>query len=217
MSEHSFIKDIAVARPAKKKAKIDEAARVLFAAKGLAATTVKDIAARARVAEGALYRHYKGKTDMARKLFRREVKAFTPRLEEILFAGGGSFEERMRKAIQYMYRYYRDQPDRFAFIMLAQYEFPRERVLETEYDPNELAIRFVKEGIRSGQLRGGNSQVLAAVLMGAVLRPLVMHRRGRLKMRPMTLARKVADTCAGMLQKSPSTLKEARRKFMKRA
>jgi len=199
-----------VARPARKKAKIDEAARRLFSTRGLAATTVKDIAGRAKVAEGALYRHYKGKMDMARRLFRADVEAFAPGLEEILSAGERSFGERVRDAVRYMYRYYRRHPDRFSFIMLAQYEFAGERVLDARYDPNALVVRFVKNAVRSGEVGGGSPEVLAAVLMGAALRPLVMHRRGRLKISLASLEGKVADACARLLLEAGSGKLEAK-------
>ena len=61
-------------RPAVKKHDIEEAAIRLFARRGLAATTVKDIAGAAGVTEGALYRHWPGKNDMAWELYHREVR-----------------------------------------------------------------------------------------------------------------------------------------------
>ena len=66
-----------MARPVVKRDDIEEAAIRLLATKGLAATTIRDIAAAAGVAEGALYRHYSGKDDMAWRLYCREVAAFT--------------------------------------------------------------------------------------------------------------------------------------------
>ena len=60
-----------MARPLKKKDDIEKAAIKLFATKGLARTVIKDIAREAEVTEGALYRHYTGKDEMAWKLFNK--------------------------------------------------------------------------------------------------------------------------------------------------
>ena len=73
-----------MARPAVKKGRMEEAAMGLFATKGLAKTTVRDIAQTAKVAEGALYRHWSGKNDMAWELYHREVRAFAELLRPML-------------------------------------------------------------------------------------------------------------------------------------
>ena len=65
-----------MARPAAKRHSMEQAAIALFARKGLSSTTIKDIAAGAGVTQGALYRHYSGKTQMAWELYSREVDLF---------------------------------------------------------------------------------------------------------------------------------------------
>jgi len=190
-----------MARPATKRKNIEDAAIFLFATKGLAATTIKDIASHAEVAEGALYRHYTSKMDMATKLFKREIELFSLKLGKILFAGEIAFEQRMEEAITYMYDYYCNHPVNFSFIMLTQHGFPRGQLPEIDHDPNEMAIRFVKMGIESGDVMEIDPEVLAALLMGAVLRPVVMHRRGKLNAEPRTLAPIVISTCARILLK----------------
>src|SRR6476660_1497028 len=61
---------VSAARPDTKRPDIERAALQLFVTRGLRGTTVRDIAARAGVAEGTLYRHWRSKRELARTLFR---------------------------------------------------------------------------------------------------------------------------------------------------
>ena len=60
--------------------RIMRAAIKLFVAKGIEATTTKDIAKTSGVSEGALYRHFKSKDELAYHLFTVHVNDFTVKL-----------------------------------------------------------------------------------------------------------------------------------------
>ena len=66
-----------MSRPATKKKLIEDAAIKLFATRGLPGTVIKEIAREADVTEGALYKHYRSKNEMAWQLFCRELKIFS--------------------------------------------------------------------------------------------------------------------------------------------
>lgn len=167
-------------RPIAKKHDIEQAAIRLFAAKGLARVTIKDIAAAAGVTEGALYRHYTGKNEMAWALFSQELERFTRPLGQRLFAPGQSPARRLAAAIRFMYDYYAKQPVAFAFILLTQHGFPEEDLLTEATNPNDMAARFVREAMVAGAMAPGEADLAAAMLIGLTLQPLVMHRYGRL-------------------------------------
>nr|WP_320116627.1 TetR/AcrR family transcriptional regulator [uncultured Desulfuromonas sp.] len=162
-------------RPNLKKEVIEDAAIRLFATKGLARTVIRDIAREAGVTEGALYKHYPSKDAMAWALFQREIDRFTAPFAELL-AEEIPVAQRLVKAIHYTYEYYRQFPTRFTFILLMQHGFPEED-LETQTNPNDVIIRFIEE--LHGEKPGG-AVLLAAMVMGAVMQPLVMHRYGRI-------------------------------------
>jgi len=188
-----------MARPALKKSAIEAAALSLFAARGVPDTTIKDIALRAGVAEGALYRHYPGKNEMAVALFKREVEKFGALLSPLLFDPSRSLRSRLRSSIRFMYRYYRDYPVEFTFILMTQHGFPERQILRPSLNPNDLVIRFVKDAPSERSPRR-DPVLLAALLMGAVLQPAVMHRYGRLKTHPLSLADKVTLACERLLE-----------------
>ena len=55
----------------------------LFVAKGIAETTVRDIAAAAGLAEGTLYRHFESKEELAWELFHTNYTAFAQELDRL--------------------------------------------------------------------------------------------------------------------------------------
>ena len=188
-------------RPAVKRRGIEDAAIRLFAQRGLAATTVKDIAAEAGVTEGALYRHYTGKNDMAWKLYCREVTAFTSELEPVLEAAG-TLAQRLGEAVRFIYSYYSRYPDRLAFVMLTRQGLPSQHLIDDGLDPDAMIARFIKKEIQSGEIRrgGGSPMLLMSMLRGAVLEPIYMHRYGRIKTAPLKLAAQVTEACLRILQ-----------------
>ncbi|MDP8217139.1 MAG: TetR/AcrR family transcriptional regulator [Candidatus Theseobacter exili] len=189
-------------RIAVKKAMIEDSAIYLFSTKGLPLTTVRDIAEHANVAEGALYRHYSGKNDMAWKLFNREVEIFSEKLKPILFDGSLEFTDRVENGVRFMYKYYKNRPNVFAFILLTQHGFPEEKLLDNEKNPNDILAKFVKMSMDEGFIRKCNEIVLSGILMGAILQPVIMHWYGRIKTPPMKIANEVIDVCLRMVQKN---------------
>ena len=189
-------------RPAAKKRDIEEAAIKLFAGRGLAATTIKDIATAAGVTEGALCRHYAGKNDMAWKLYCREVRAFTAELEPILLDPSAALRDCLTEAIRFIYRYYGSHPDRLAFVMLTRQGLPAQHLDDDGVDPDEVMIRFITRRRHSGEIRAdaGSPTLLMSMLRGVVLEPIYMHRYGRMKTEPIRMAGKVTEACMRILQ-----------------
>lgn len=171
-----------MARPVVKKQDIEDAAIRLFATKGLARTTIKDIASEADVTEGALYRHYSGKNQMAWTLFCQELEKFSSGLDGLMFENGIPAADRLERSVRYIYSYYTDHPVQFAFIMLTQHGFPGEKLLSAENNPNDMAVRFVQQAMENGQMPQGDSALAAGLVMGLVLQPLVMHQYKRLEL-----------------------------------
>lgn len=187
-----------MSRPVVKREIIEDSAIRLFATKGLARTTIKDIAAAAGVTEGALYRHYPGKEEMAWKLFNRELDRFTHLLAGVLFDERMSFSLRLGLAVQTIHDYYLYNTDRFAFILLTQHGFPEDKLLTRETEPMDMAERFLGQAVGAGEIPPCDADLHAGLLMGAIMQPLVLHRYGRLELTPRTHAL-VTAACLRML------------------
>ena len=85
-------------RRASAKPKIERAALKLFVDQGVDASTTREIASLAGVSEGALYRHYAGKDELALHLFMLIHNRLGEMLQEAL-TSEGSLEEKIRRAV----------------------------------------------------------------------------------------------------------------------
>ena len=94
---------------------IEEAARAVFAEYGYHAASIGEIAARSGITKATLYDHFPSKEALHLELLREQrdelLRIVTPTLE-----GGGSAEERVRRALDGFYAYVHDNP--YAWRML---------------------------------------------------------------------------------------------------
>lgn len=84
-----------------------EAARKMFVKKGLAATSVEDIAEAAGYTRGAFYSNFGGKSELLIELLRRDNNRARANLQALMEEGGTSAEMKAR-AIAYFSQYFRD-------------------------------------------------------------------------------------------------------------
>jgi len=84
-----------------------EAARTMFVKKGLAATSVEDIAEAAGYTRGAFYSNFDGKPELLLELLRRDHGSAQANLRAIV-EEGGTREQMKAHAIAYYTRYFRD-------------------------------------------------------------------------------------------------------------
>jgi AcrR family transcriptional regulator len=198
MNEYSFINEGEMARPTKKLQDIESTAIRLFANRGLAQVTIKDIARQANCAEGALYRHYPSKEEMAWRLFRREVEDFTSKLRA-LWSTRASFTQKLHDGIDLFYTFFDENPVLFSFILLTQHDFPPEKKLRPQFNPDQLALQFVREGIKKRDFKILDAALGAAMLLGLVLHPPTMHAKGKLKGSMKNRVDEITDACLKVL------------------
>src|SRR5213076_1617131 len=90
-----------------KRPDIERAALHLFIRRGLRGTTVRDIAAHARVAEGTLYRHWRSKRELARAIYRGCAEAVATKVRRAA-DGERLASAKLGKAIRALFRSARD-------------------------------------------------------------------------------------------------------------
>jgi AcrR family transcriptional regulator len=173
--------------------KIERRAMELFVTKGVAETTIRDIAEAADIAEGALYRHYRGKDDLIVALFQQHYAAFADRLDE-LQAHRESTREKLRAMIEECARVFDTDPVRFQFLLLVQHHSMR-RLSDSQSTPVEVVRRVLMEGMARGDIPKTDPDLAAALVLGLIVQPATFKTYGRLP-GPMTpLARALADAC----------------------
>jgi AcrR family transcriptional regulator len=91
-----------------------EIARTVFAKRGYEATSVEEIAARAKVSKPIVYEHFGGKEGLYAVLVDREMDYVVTRIAEAISTG--TPRERVERAALAFLSYVRDQPDGFVVL-----------------------------------------------------------------------------------------------------
>jgi AcrR family transcriptional regulator len=157
-------------RPSQK-GKILRAALECFAELGYEGTRVRHVADRAEVSEAALYRHYPSMEALAQELYAYHFGGFAADLKDATSVG--STEERLRRAVRTTLATYRAEPAAFTFALLRTPTFLPNLPAGTEY-PIEILERIIAAGQRRRELRTGQPNLLAAIFLGCVLRPIIL-------------------------------------------
>jgi AcrR family transcriptional regulator len=154
-------------RPSRKQQIVD-AALAEFAARGFAATTVRDVARRAGLSEAALYRHYPSLNDLGREFWTASFTGYSDRLAAVV---GPDAIASLSAIVRETFAAYREHPDAFLFALQLLPQFIGE--LPTGFAfPLERIEAVIRAGQAVGTVRSGQTNVLAAMFLGAVLRPI---------------------------------------------
>src|SRR5579871_5305779 len=148
------------------KAKIDYAAIDLFIHMGVEAATTKLIAKAAAVSEGAIYRHYKSKDELAHTLFMATHRRLSALVEE-----AASGERGVRAKAAAIVRAYCQAADedwpRFTFHMLSIHRF-LPFYQEDGRDPVSVVEKLLKRAMLEAEVPAADPRVLAAMVIGVV-------------------------------------------------
>jgi AcrR family transcriptional regulator len=173
--------------------RIERKAMELFVAQGVAETTIRDIAEAADIAEGALYRHYRGKDELILALFQQHYAAFAERLEALQMGHRGT-REKLRAMIEECARIFDTDPVRFQFLLLVQHHSMR-RLGDSQATPVEVVRRVLLEGMARREIPTGDPDLAAALVMGLIVQPATFKTYGRIPGPMMPLAPVLAEAC----------------------
>ena len=160
------------------KPKIERAALEVFVDKGVDAATTKLIAAKAGVSEGAIYRHWKSKDELALGLF----MATHRRLSDLI-TGNAEAETDINAKAAAVVRAYCTVADEdwllFAFHLLQLHHF-LPYYQEDGRDPVTVVEGLIKRAMMDAQLPPGDPRVIAAMAIGVITQTAQNKAYGRL-------------------------------------
>jgi len=180
------------------KAKISRAALGLFVEKGVAETTVRDIAQAAGVAEGTLYRHFAGKEDLAWELFATNFAALAGELER-RHAEEETLAGKAGVMVEHFCRFFDQDPVLFSYLLLAQHDYLK-RVPPEMPNPVEVVHQVIVQGMNGGELPSGCSATATAMVMGIVLQAAVFKIYGRITANLVSLSDTLTAACLRVLE-----------------
>jgi AcrR family transcriptional regulator len=157
-----------------------EAAEAVFAEDGLHAARMERIAARAGVAVGTLYNHFRDKDALVRSLARSRREALLLRVDDALAgAAGKDVRTRLRAFLAAVAAHAREH-GRFLTVLVQAGEGPaRLRPPRTLIaDLVARADRIVADGVASGDLRPDRANVFGLALVGMARAVLIRSMEG---------------------------------------
>jgi len=148
--------------------RLANAAIRLFVRRGLAATTTKEIAAAARLAEGTIYRYFPSKEEMAAQLFRENYVALAAELRSATEDVADPLE-RMAAMVRRFYRLFDEDRELFAFLFLAS---PGQPALPASV---VTPLRLLREALADASRGRGRSgellELRTHMVLGLVTKP----------------------------------------------
>src|SRR5579859_2280093 len=159
------------------KARIDDAAINLFVHMGVDAATTKLIAKAAGISEGAIYRHYKSKDELAATLFMSAHR----RLSSLVQAAAEGESDIRAKAAAIVRAYCQAADENwplFPFHMLSLHRFlPYNQ--EDGRDPVSVVETLLKRAMLEAEIPPADPRVLAAMAIGVIVQTAQNKAYGR--------------------------------------
>jgi len=126
---------------------------------------------------------------MAWSLYKREVESFGAMIKEILGNKDLSNEKKIYNSIELFYDFYDKNPTKFSFILLSQYNFPRELKVNKRLNPYYILQECLKTISKGKKIKA--SDLLSGMIFGLILEPARMKAtrelKGKLKDRTETV------------------------------
>ncbi len=160
------------------KAKVERAALELFAANGVDGVSIGEVAVRAGVSQGALYRHYRSKEELAWNLFATAYLRMGAELGEIRVRKR-AFAPRVGAMVEHFCALYDRDPSLFRFMLIAQHDL-LPRVRPDQRTPVDEVSETIEDAVRAGEVAPVNPLAGAAAILGVILQTAVFHIYGRL-------------------------------------
>lgn len=158
--------------------RIEQAAVGLFVAKGVAETTVKDIARAVGLSEGALYRHFESKDELVWKAFETRYIAFASTLQA-LADGESTARLKVAAMIRGFCRAHDEDPTLFKFLLFVQHG-QLSKLEPGTPTPVDVIRDVMEDAIASGQIPPQPPDLATALVFGVVLQPVTFAAYGRL-------------------------------------
>ena len=181
-----------------RKPELVAAATRLIAERGVRGTTIRAIAQAAGVTEGAIYRHYRTKSDLCIDIYRQIVQDMTRRKEHIV-RSPGDFRDKLRAWVRVSYEYFDQYLASFTYVLLTQHE-PNEGLETVATRQGRLFEAILQMAQANGRVRHLAPELAFSHFTGVMLNVPRLINEGKLTGPAMQYADEVAEAVWRMLQ-----------------
>ncbi len=158
--------------------KLERCALSLFVKKGVSATTIKDIANKAQVAEGTLYRHYESKEELAQHLFTSAYEEVALKLKQLAYEQP-TITKQIDVMVHYFCNKYDEDPVLFNYLLLVQHT-QLKISHEKDINAHEYLVALFNEAIKKKEIPKKDANFCASVVLGIVLQAALSRVYGRI-------------------------------------
>jgi AcrR family transcriptional regulator len=179
--------------------RLRSAALQLFVEQGVAETTTRDLAKRAGIAEGTIYRHFESKDELVRDLFEDHYFRFGGELDRIQAATEGALDAKLRAMIDFMCRLFDEDPTLYRFLLLVQHSaLPSIRTAPTS--PAVIFRSLISRAIAQSEIPQQDPALGAAMVLGAIIQPALALIYGSVAGTMSDFAPSIANACSALLR-----------------
>jgi len=157
--------------------RIEKAAVRLFVEKGVAETTIRDIALAVGLSEGALYRHFVSKEQLVWLLFERHYVEFAGRLMAVAQAETTA-KGKLAVMIRAFCHAHDEDPALFRFMLFAQHGQLSKLAAGTA-TPVDAVRGVLAQAVEAGEIPTQDPDLATALAFGVVLQPAQFAAYGR--------------------------------------
>jgi AcrR family transcriptional regulator len=178
--------------------KVMRASIRLFVRQGIDGTTIQDIAREAGVSEGALYRHFKSKDELAWHLFTTHLAEFTTHLFSMVMSQPTA-EQRIRAFVAECFKAFEANRDLFTYLIISEHR-ELKKYPGTQLHPGHVMLKVIQEGQTAGEIKAGDPYILGSLVLGGIIRICVVKIHNAIDGRLTDRVDEVGDLLWSMLE-----------------
>jgi AcrR family transcriptional regulator len=170
---------------------IDDIALRLFVEKGVTATTIKDIASTAGIAEGTIYCHYSSKQELAWELFAKNTVKLAVNLDRCQ-QKRRTVKDKLAAIINLYCSFFDAKPMLFSYLLLDHHGHVRKMTPDMP-SPVRVLKSAIAQGMAAGEIPQADADVKTAMVLGLLIQVAVFRIYGHITQSLSSLAPTLVD------------------------
>ncbi len=181
------------------KERIKETALRLFVEKGIAETSIRDIAQDAEVSQGAMYNHYASKDELVWELFFTNFSEIGQELRRRAHEND-TLEGKIGSMVRHVFELFDRDWALVTYVFFNRHQLLRKASCTEIMYPYMVFRTVIAEAIKRGEIPEQDPDVATSLVMGAILQVTDGKSLGRIDRKLADLSDKVARACLRLLK-----------------